>query len=81
MENNDLTNGLFAFRPEGPDFVKARLSIEPKTFIEYLRANADKRNDSGYFAIDVLESKSGKWYCKINSWKKDTVDGEDKQDF
>jgi hypothetical protein len=67
MENK-FVNGLFVSkRDNSPDFVKANLAFNEK-FITYLQENF---NDKGYVNVDVLESKEGKLYAKLNDWKPD----------
>lgn len=69
MEDN-FVPGLYVFPPHerAASFVKAKLSIKPEQLMEWLR-NA-KTNEKGYVSIDVLESKSGKWYAKLDNFKK-----------
>ena len=69
MENN-LVEGLWVDAPrEGaPGFVKGKISINAK-FIDWYNAN---KNEKGYVNIDLLESKEGKWYSKLNDWKPTT---------
>ena len=63
-----FVDGLYVKRHENaPDFVKVNLSFNSK-FIDYLKANA---NEKGYVNIDILESKAGKLYAKLNEWKKE----------
>ena len=65
MENK-FVDGLFVSRRENaPDFVVASLSFNQK-FIDYLKANM---NAKGYINIDLLNSKEGKLYAKLNDWK------------
>lgn len=67
MEKSNLfVDGLFVNRRENaPDFVIASLSFNQK-FIDYLKANS---NMKGYCNVDVLKSKDGKLYAKLNDWK------------
>ena len=59
--------GLFTSRRENaPTFLKASLSFKTEQFIEWLK---DHTNSAGYCNIDVLESKEGKLYSKLNDWK------------
>ena len=65
MENT-FVNGLFVSRRENaPDFVISSLSFNDK-FIDYLKSNF---NAKGYTNIDILKSKEGKLYAKLNDWK------------
>ena len=71
MENSYI-DGLFVFKPHerAASFVKAKLSIKPEMFIKWLEDNKGKVNDKGFLAIDVLESKKGDWYGKLDTWKR-----------
>jgi hypothetical protein len=64
----DFIDGLFVKNPrEGaPDFVKGSLAISVEKFIPYLQSKA---NAKGYVNIDLLESKEGMLYAKLNDWK------------
>lgn len=67
MENK-LVDGLFVNNPRenAPDFVRGSISILVEKFIQYLQQNA---NAKGYVNIDLLVSKEGKLYAKLNDWK------------
>ena len=66
MENKFI-QGLFTSRRDNsPEFVKANLSFRTEQFIKWLKANT---NDKGYCNVDILESKEGKLYAKLNDWK------------
>jgi len=59
--------GLFTSRRENaPDFVIANLSFKTEQFIEWLKENT---NAKGYVNVDVLRSKEGGVYSKLNDWK------------
>jgi hypothetical protein len=64
----DFIDGLFVKNPgEGtPKFVKGSLAISVEKFIPYLQSKA---NAKGYVNIDLLESKEGMLYAKLNDWK------------
>lgn len=65
----EFVDGLFVKRGENaPEFVKASLSFKVDKFGTYL---ISKANASGYVNIDILESKEGKLYAKLNDWKPD----------
>ena len=63
-----LVSGLYCFKPHerAASFVKAKLSVRPEQFVEWLRTA--KVNDKGFVSIDILESRSGKWYAKKDEW-------------
>lgn len=63
----EFVNGLFVNRREkAPDFIKASLSFQVDKFLEYLKSKA---NAKGYVNIDILESREGVLYAKLNDWK------------
>jgi len=68
MSDIEFVNGLIAKapNPKAPDFVKASLSIKRVELIVWLH---DRTED--WINVDVKESKSGKWYCQIQTWKPD----------
>ena len=72
-----LVDGVFFNKPRenAPDFVKGSISIHEK-FIPFMK---EHRNESGYVNADLLESKAGKLYFKLNTWtpKKEEDDGDD----
>ncbi len=71
--NLDYVNGLFVKRRENaPDFVITNLSFSVVKFIEYLNSHA---NAKGYVNIDVLRSKKGILYAKLNDWTPETSEG------
>ena len=61
-------DGLFFKQPrEGsPEFVKGQISILRKDLGNFLRSR-----DEEWINIDVKESKNGKIYCELNTWKPD----------
>ena len=68
----DLPKGFFVSKPRdgAPSFVKGSMSLrldEAKEYLETLHAN-----EKGYVNFDILESKAGKYYLKLNTWKPDT---------
>ena len=69
--SNEFVDGLFVNNPRenAPDFVKGSLSIQVDKFIPYLKSKA---NAKGYVNIDLLESKEGNLYPKLNEWKPNT---------
>lgn len=71
-EDTKFIDGLYFDRPrEGaPDFVKGRISIKAETLIAWMKENKEHLNN-GFFNIDLLKSKAGKLYCKLNTYKKE----------
>ena len=61
-----FVDGLFVSRKEtAPDFVKASLSFKTEKFITWLQ---DNTNANGYANVDILTSKAGKLYAKLNDF-------------
>ncbi|NTW21909.1 MAG: hypothetical protein HGA42_21080 [Nostocales cyanobacterium W4_Combined_metabat2_030] len=62
-----FVDGLFVSRREqAPDFVKANLSFQADKFYQYMLGT---QNEKGYVNVDILESKEGKLYAKLNDFK------------
>lgn len=47
-----------------PDFVKWKVSIKKDEFIQFLN-----EQEWDWVNLDILESKNGKMYAKVNDWK------------
>lgn len=71
MENKFI-KGLFVNKPSenAKDFVIAKVSVSADTFIPFLKDNAD---GNGYMKFDILESKEGNYYAKLDNWKPNTA--------
>jgi len=54
-------------RDGAPDFVVGSLSIRKEEFATWL--SEQEVNEKGYLTIDILKSKEGKTYLKLNQWK------------
>jgi hypothetical protein len=71
-EEIEFVDGLIvkAPNPKAPDFVKASISIKVEDLGKWLRAKykGSLEND-GWINIDVKESKAGKWYCAVSTFK------------
>ena len=64
-----FVDGLFVSRKEtAPYFVKAELSFNQK-FITWLQNNF---NAKGWANVDILLSREGKLYAKLNDYKPNT---------
>lgn len=68
MEEIEFVDGLFvkAPHPNAPDFVKATLSITRADLGNWLRGRSEQ-----HINIDVKESKGGKWYASVSTFKPD----------
>ncbi len=64
-----FAEGLFYNQPRenAPDWVLGSISVEPKKFTDWLRANYDKNEK--YVKIDIKMGKNGKPYTALNTWK------------
>jgi hypothetical protein len=65
----EFVPGLFvkAPHPKAPDFVKASISIKVADLGPFLREKF-KANEE-WVNIDVKESKGGKWYAAVSTYK------------
>lgn len=79
MENNFI-KGLFVNRPsdKAPSFVKAKISISADTFPQFLKENV---NGKGYLNFDILESKDGKYYAKLDNFKPSEQNKQEAQEI
>ena len=68
-EDIEFVDGLIvkAPNPKAPDFVKASISIKVEDLGKWLRAKY-KAGDE-WVNIDVKESKAGKWYAAVSTFK------------
>ena len=67
MNDPVFADGVFFKGPrEGaPDFVKGSVSIKTAEAIPFLQAN----EDNGWVNLDLKQSKGGKLYFQLNTWK------------
>jgi hypothetical protein len=74
-----FANGLIfkAPRENAPDFVKGSISVKVDEFVAFLQAN---NTNSGWVNIDIKESKGGKIYCELNTYKPERPNIEPKED-
>lgn len=67
MSNDiEFVNGLIVKAPHAnaPDFVKAAISIKVADLTEWLSDRGEE-----WINIDVKESKGGKWYAAVSTFK------------
>lgn len=69
MNDTPLPQGISFFPPrqKAPDFVIGSISINPEKFIQYL--NEQERDEKGYVKFNVQNSKAGKPYVSLDTWK------------
>lgn len=62
----EFVNGLIVKAPHAnaPDFVKAAISIKVADLTEWLSGR-----DEEWINIDVKESRGGKWYAAVSTFK------------
>ena len=62
----EFVNGLVVKAPHenAPEFVKAAISIKVQDLTAWLQGRAED-----WVNIDVKESKGGKWYAAVNTFK------------
>lgn len=67
-ENNVFPTGIFfkSKRDKAPDWVRGHLSFKVEEAIKYLQ---EKKNANGYVDIDILKSKAGSTYLKLNTFE------------
>ena len=53
--------------PKAPSYVKCTITLKRDALIGWL--NQQDEDDKGNIKIDILESKGGKIYAKLNEWK------------
>jgi hypothetical protein len=68
-EEIEFVDGLIVKAPheKAPDFVKACISIKVEDLGKWLREKYKAGNE--WVNIDVNESKGGKWYAKVSTFK------------
>ncbi len=69
MAEKQFVNGIRfkEVNENAPDWIKMKFSINRLQLIEWLQnESADE-----WIEIDVKESKAGKLYCEVNTWKPD----------
>lgn len=65
-----FVEGLYIKKPneQAPDFVKGKVSINVEKLLNFINFNKEHITN-GYLNIDLLESKKGELYFKLNTWK------------
>lgn len=62
----EFVDGLIIKAPRSgaPEFVKGSISIKREELIGWLSQKSDE-----WINLDIKESRGGKWYAQINTWK------------
>jgi len=79
MSNDTIfADGLKFFEKhhDAPDFVIGTISIMPKQFVDWLRANHKAMDEKGYIKLQVLMGKKGYPYVKLDTYKKEDNRGD-----
>jgi hypothetical protein len=66
--DNNFVDGMIvkAPRENAPDFVKGSISIKRGDLGNWLESKSEE-----WINVDIKESKAGKWYAEVNTWKPD----------
>ena len=75
-QNNDFPQGMIT-KEGNVDFCKARISFKVDEFKQWL----DKNAVNGWVNVDVLTSREGKTYAKLNSFKPEPQEANDGMPF
>lgn len=69
MSDIEFVDGLIVKAPheKAPSFVKASISIKVEDLGKWLRAKYKEGNE--WINLDVKESKGGKWYAAVSTFK------------
>jgi len=63
---NDFVTGLYVDKKDTQYGEIIKLSFKSEAFINWVKANT---NEKGYCNVDILSTKEGKKYAKLNSFK------------
>jgi hypothetical protein len=70
--DSELIGGLYPKKRDGqPDFVIGKLSINVPQFREWMAEHLKANQSSEWINIDMLVSKAGKGYAKLDTWEPD----------
>ena len=64
-----FVDGLMAKKPHAnaPEWVKCNINIKREELLAWLSAQSED-----WINLQVCESKRGKWYAEVDTWKPDT---------
>ncbi len=68
MDEKIFAQGIYFNKPRdgAPDFVKGRIDIKSDDAIAFL---TEHTNEKGYVNLDLKESRAGKLYLELNTFK------------
>ncbi len=88
MENNKIfAEGIYLNKvnDNAPEFIKANVSIHAQQLISWLATNQKHADEKGYIRLVGKESKGGKRYFELDTWKptekQEVVKEEDQTPF
>ena len=73
-DDNLMVNGMYPKpkRDNAPDFVLGTVSINVAQFREWFKGYLAENPGEEWVNIQNLQSKAGKYYAKVDTWKPDT---------
>lgn len=79
MENNQekiFVDGMTFRNPheKAPDFIKGNISLHAPTLTNFMNLH---KNEKGWLTVVLKESKGGKMYFELDTWKPKTQDKVD----
>ncbi len=68
MDEKTFAKGIYFGKPHpnAPDFVKGKIDIKVDDLMLFLK---EHENEKGYVNLDLKESKAGKLYLELNTFK------------
>lgn len=75
MENNTIfVSGMFLNKvsDNAPEFIITNQSVHMETLYKWLQANKGLADEKGYIRLVGKESKEGKRYFQVDTWKPKT---------
>lgn len=75
-DKNILAEGFYFDRPKegAPEWVKGKISVQTDKAIPFLEKH---KNEKSYVNLDLLVSKEGKLYLRLNNWKPEKKESEE----
>ena len=72
-ENNNtiFAGGVRVFQPRtnAPEWVLADVVVDPKEFVEFLKAQSEQRTERGEFRFQLRRGRSGNQYLALDTFK------------
>ena len=83
MSETKFINGLFVKAPHqnAPEFVKYKLSVKVSDFCQEMKRMSEAGElNNGYLNAEILVSKKGEPYVRLDTWKPDASKVEKQQE-